>query len=260
VVIDPNDPTHVFASSNVSVYSSINSGDTWADIGDGIPKGMVISDLAFDKITRQLAAGTYGRGAYVLDLDRVPPTAIVNFPADGAHVRGIVTVLGTALDNHKVADFQFKLDGVNLVGGGGGDTPDTPAPNVSVNWNTTASPNGSHVLTLLVHDAYGTPTTSVPVTVIADNLAPTVSITEPEDGKKVSGKVTVSADASDNIGVAGVQFYLDRESLGDEVTSAPFSIDWDTTSTKDEHTLVAIARDAAGNTTTSNYVTVTVSN
>jgi hypothetical protein len=72
--------------------------------------------------------------------------------------------------------------------------------------------------------------------------------------------VTVSADASDNIGMAGVQFYLDRDSLGDEVTSAPFSIDWDTTSTKGEHTLVAIARDEAGNTTTSNYVTVKVSN
>jgi hypothetical protein len=169
--------------------------------------------------------------------------------------------LGTALDNHKVADFQFKLDGVNLSGGGGGDVPDVPPPNVSVNWNTTASSNGSHVLTLLVHDAYGTPTTSAGVTVTVDNLAPTVSITEPENGKKVAGKVTVSADAADNIGVAGVQFYADGDSVGDEVTSAPFSIDWDTSKLRnDEHTLVAVARDAAGNTTTSSTVTVTTSN
>ena len=42
--------------------------------------------------------------------------------------------------------------------------------------------------------------------------------------------MTVSATATDNVGVAGVQFLLDGASLGAEDTSAPYSMTWDTTS------------------------------
>jgi photosystem II stability/assembly factor-like uncharacterized protein len=259
VKFHPANPDKIYVASHRGVYFRSSSG-AWSSLNTGLPAGMAIANLSFNEYSHQLAASAYGRGVYVLDLDRVPPTATINFPTNGAHVRGTITVLGTALDNHRVADFQFKLDGVNL-GGGGGDVPDVQAPNVSVSWNTASSTNGSHVLTLLVHDSYGTPTTSAAVTVTVDNLAPTVSITEPENGKEVSGKVTVSADAADNIGVAGVQFYLNGDSFGDELTSAPFSVDWDTSKLRnDEYTLVAVARDAAGNTTTSSTVTVTVSN
>jgi hypothetical protein len=221
---------------------------------------MSVWGLSFNPTSRQLAAATYGRGVYTINLDTIPPTAAINFPANGEYVRGTITVLGTALDNYRVASAQFKLDGLNL-GSGGWEVPDLPPPNVSVNWNTTASLNGSHVLTLAVKDATGLSTTSVPVTVIVDNYPPTVTITEPEDGKKVAGKVTVVTDASDNTGVAGVQFYVDGDSLGEEVTSSPFSIEWDTSKLRNnDYTLTAVARDAAGNTTTSNSVTVTTSN
>jgi len=77
----------------------------------------------------------------------------------------------------------------------------------------------------------------------------------------VSGTVVVSASASDNVGVAGVQFKLDGANLGAEATSAPYSVSWDTTATANgTHTLTAVARDAAGNSATSGAVTVTVSN
>src|SRR5205823_12374297 len=69
------------------------------------------------------------------------------------------------------------------------------------------------------------------------------------------------ANASDNVGVAGVQFLLDGANLGAEDTAAPYSVAWDTTAaTNSTHTLTARARDAAGNQTTSSVVTVTVSN
>src|SRR5207247_562908 len=77
----------------------------------------------------------------------------------------------------------------------------------------------------------------------------------------VSATITVTASASDNVGVAGVQFMLDGANLGAEDTGAPYSVSWDTTTTGNgSHTLTAIARDAAGNRTTSTAVTVTVSN
>jgi hypothetical protein len=71
----------------------------------------------------------------------------------------------------------------------------------------------------------------------------------------------VTANASDNVGVTGVQFRLDGAALGAEDTSAPYSTSWDTTTASaGSHTLTAVARDAAGNTGTSSPVTVTVSN
>jgi hypothetical protein len=94
----------------------------------------------------------------------------------------------------------------------------------------------------------------------ADTTAPKVQITAPAAGATVSGTVTVTATASDNIGVSGVQFQLDGSALAPEDTSAPYSISWNTANTSDgAHTLTAIARDAAGNTATAT-VQVTVKN
>jgi len=96
----------------------------------------------------------------------------------------------------------------------------------------------------------------------SDTTPPTVSITSPADGATVNGTVTVSANASDNVGVAGVQFLLDGTNLGAESTTAPYSTSWNTTAAANgPHTLTAVARDAAGNhSAPSAPVTVTVAN
>jgi len=63
------------------------------------------------------------------------------------------------------------------------------------------------------------------------------------------------------VGVVGVQFKLDGANVGAEDTSSPFSISWNTTTaTNGSHSLTAVARDAAGNSTTSTAVSVTVNN
>ena len=94
-----------------------------------------------------------------------------------------------------------------------------------------------------------------------DATAPTVSITAPAASATVSASVAVTANAADNVGVAGVQFRLDGTALGAEDLTSPYSISWDTTTAANgSHTLTAIARDAAGNQTTSAPVTVTVNN
>lgn len=91
-----------------------------------------------------------------------------------------------------------------------------------------------------------------------DTMPPTVSLTAPLVGSTLSGTVTVSANASDNVGVASVQFLLDGGNLGSEVTSAPYSVNWDTsTVAAGTHTLSAIAKDAAGNSSAAATVTVT---
>src|SRR5205807_6018933 len=70
---------------------------------------------------------------------------------------------------------------------------------------------------------------------------------------------TVVASASDNVRVVGVQFQLDGAPLGPEALSAPYSAAWNaTTSGAGTHMLTAVARDAAGNRTTSAAIPVTV--
>jgi len=90
---------------------------------------------------------------------------------------------------------------------------------------------------------------------------PTVSISTPVEGATVSGTVTVSASASDALGVAGVQFQVDGANNGAEVTAAPFSLALDTTALPNgAHALTAAARNTAGVFATSAPVHVTVTN
>src|SRR5499427_5929560 len=62
-----------------------------------------------------------------------------------------------------------------------------------------------------------------------DDIPPTVAITSPLAGDTVTSTVNVTASASDNVAVAGVQFFLDGLPLGSEVLAPPFSALWDTT-------------------------------
>ncbi len=86
-------------------------------------------------------------------------------------------------------------------------------------------------------------------------------MTAPAPNATVSGSVTVSATASDNVGVVGVQFLLGGVPLGAEDTVAPYSITWNSTSVANggPYQLSARARDAA-NSTTATAVSVTVNN
>jgi hypothetical protein len=114
-------------------------------------------------------------------------------------------------------------------------------------------------------DAAGNPAISGDFTfttlTAADVTPPTVSLSAPAAGANVSGTIAVSATASDNVGVAAVQFRLDGAALGAEDTANPYAMSWETTTASNgSHTLTAVARDAAGNSTTSAGVSVTVSN
>ncbi len=94
-----------------------------------------------------------------------------------------------------------------------------------------------------------------------DTTAPSVSLTAPADGATLSGTVNVTANASDDTAVSGVQFKLDGQNLGAEDTTAPYALPWNTVSASNgSHSLTAVARDAAGNSRTSAARSVTVQN
>ena len=89
-----------------------------------------------------------------------------------------------------------------------------------------------------------------------DTTPPTVSASE----TGTSGTITLSATASDNVGVTKVEFYVDGTLKATDTTS-PYSTTLDsTTLTNASHSLVAKAYDAAGNVGTSSTVSFTISN
>ncbi|MBI1728953.1 MAG: Ig-like domain-containing protein, partial [Candidatus Rokubacteria bacterium] len=91
----------------------------------------------------------------------------------------------------------------------------------------------------------------------SDVTPPAVSITAPTRGI-VSGNVSITASATDNVGVTVTKYYVDGALIG---TFAPplYALVWDAALVPDgTHTLIVQATDAAGNTGTSAPVTVTV--
>src|SRR4029077_2330686 len=188
--------------------------------------------------------------------DTTPPSVSITSPTANQTVTGTIPVTATASDNVAVANVQFKLDGANL------GAAVTSAP-YQINWNTTSATNASHSLTAVATDTSNNSTTStaVAVTVNNDTTPPSVSITSPTANQTVTGTIPVSATASDNVAVASVQFKLDGANLGTAVTSAPYQINWNTTSaTNASHSLTAVATDTSNNSTTSTAVAVTVNN
>ena len=95
-----------------------------------------------------------------------------------------------------------------------------------------------------------------------DNVAPAVSISAPTENSVVSGNsVTLTTNASDDIGLASIQFKIDGVSYGPTSAVSPYSLTWDSTTVSDgPHSLVAVALDTSGNYATSSAVTFTVHN
>jgi 1,4-alpha-glucan branching enzyme len=83
---------------------------------------------------------------------------------------------------------------------------------------------------------------------LADTTAPTVSITSPKDLDPVGGKVTVTATATDDVGVAAVEFYKANTLLTTD-SAAPFETEYDFNKDAPDADVVikAVAKDAAGN-------------
>ena len=93
-----------------------------------------------------------------------------------------------------------------------------------------------------------------------DTTPPTLSITAPANGATVSGSVTVTASAGDNVGVTAVTISVDGTALCVDNT-ASYSCSWDTTKTTNaSHTISATATDAAGNVGRAPSISITVSN
>ncbi len=186
----------------------------------------------------------------------VPAAPVVSIasPSTGTTVKGMVSTAGSASANAGLSEIQFLVDG-NVAG-------TSSASPFSFPWNTATASNGSHTLMVKAYsatNAVGSATVSVVVnnTVVVDTTPPTVNIQSPINGTTLgNGNVTVSASASDNVGVTEVAIYVDGV-LDYNGSVAPYSFVLNGKKlTSGTHTIYAHAWDAAGNMGTSPTITV----
>jgi len=85
--------------------------------------------------------------------------------------------------------------------------------------------------------------------VVADTTPPVVTITNPVNGGKVSGTVSIKVSATDNAGAAALRqtLYINGKSTA-TATGGALSYSWNTRkAAAGAYTLKAVAIDAAGN-------------
>jgi subtilisin family serine protease len=185
--------------------------------------------------------------------DTTPPSVQFASPAAGATVSDTVLVSVNATDNVAVDSVAISLNGVTVANL-------TKAP-YTWSWNTTNYANGAYNLTAVATDTSGNQaaqTITVNVYNIPDTTPPSISIVSPVSGSVVSGSVNVQVLASDNKAVTKVELYVNGKRVASS-TTPPFSMTWNTRGLKAAtYTLQCRAYDAAGNSTWSNSVKVTV--
>lgn len=170
-----------------------------------------------------------------------------------------------------VHSVQFSVDGTavslsnNSTASLAAGASRTQTANAPAAWNAVG---GTHTVTAYVdnsglisetNESNNTLATSISIA-NPDTTPPTVSITSPANNATVSGTASLTATASDNIGVSRVDFYNGATLLQSD-TTAPYTYTLDTTAIPNgTYTLTAKAYDAAGNNATSSAINITVNN
>lgn len=125
---------------------------------------------------------------------------------------------------------------------------------------TGLDPSHAYYFAVTAYNSAGTESPYSNIASVAEAVPPTVSITSPASGATASGTVSLTASATDNVGVTKVEFYV-NSSLVTTETATPYVYSWNTSSlAAGTYTLMAKAYDAAGNVGQSSNVSVSVVN
>lgn len=183
--------------------------------------------------------------------DTQVPTSLISSPAPNTTVSSLVAVTVSASDNVGVARVELRVNGNTVA-------IDNSAP-FSFSWDSKSVPNGMANLTAVAFDAAGNAGSSTTVAVnvanstavvVADKTPPVIAISNPVTGR-VSGNVSVTTNASDNSGPAGITqiLYIDGIQVA-KVTGGALAYNWNTRKlSTGAHVIRAVATDVAGNTT-----------
>lgn len=209
------------------------------------------SPLALMLIAVLTACGGGGTPA-----DTTKPTVNLTSSSNNVTAAGNITLTATASDNVGVSKVEF-FDGATKLG------EDTTSP-YTFNVALTAANNGTKSYTAKAFDAAGNNDTStavsVTVNIAVDNTPPTVSLASSSTNVTVAGNITLTATATDNVGVTKVEFFDGAIKLGEDTTpgdgfTQTVALTIANNGTK---SYTAKAFDGANNSATSTAVSVTV--
>lgn len=240
--------------------NNLGSEDTTAPYGvDWNTLGLVNGPQTLSVVATDTGGNTATSSPITVNVNN-PPKITIASPTSGQNVSDTsVTVTYTKAGDWLPGDGKhahLKLDGVTKM------DFDTDGNQSYTFLNV---PGGTHTLEAIVADGshieqVGTGMSVSFSTTAPDTTAPTVSVTSPQEGAVVQNTVTLSADATDDNEVVGVQFLLDGNTLGAEDTAAPYTFSWNSTSVANgAHTISARARDSV-NQTTSTVANIDVQN
>ena len=217
---------------------------TW---NNATPGGKALTAKAFDDDN---ASTTSAPVNIIVTADAAPSVSITS-PANGANFTAgaSIQINASATDDLAVTNVEF-YEGVNLLGS------DNSFP-YSFNWNNPAIGNYSLTAKAFDNNLQSTTSSTITVEVLAD-APPTVSITSPADGAIFTAGQTIiiNATATDDIGIAQVDFYAGATFLGSD-NSFPYSFSW-TNVQEGNYALTATAFDTQFQGTISNVVNITV--
>ncbi|MFD0725383.1 PKD domain-containing protein [Lysobacter brunescens] len=172
VAIDPLNTQRIFVGTDIGVYESVDGGANFAPFSDGMPAGLVISDLEVDNSPHILTAGTYGRGAWQTTLGTTtgnqPPTA--NFTSSTSALTATFTDTSTDSDG-SIAARSWNF----------GDSTTSTLANPS----KTYAAAGTYTVALTVTDNAGASNTASKSVTVSSSTA-----------YSLSGTVTTSAGAA----------------------------------------------------------------
>jgi thermitase len=195
------------------------------------------------------AAGAQAAASAVVVVDTQAPSVAITAPMGSSSVLGVVAVDASASDDVGVARVELQVNGTTVA-------TDTAAP-FGFSWDSTGVANGMANLVAVAYDAAGNRGQSATVAVnvanpvppvTVDTTAPVVQIINPVAGA-VTGNVAVSVSASDDSGAAGISqtLYIDGK-LSAKGNGGTLSYNWNSRKVASgTHTIEAVARDAAGN-------------
>ena len=191
------------------------------------------------------------------DADITPPSIVIYDPAANQTVFGTVTFMTIATDNVAIDRVEFYHD-YEL---------EFTATNYPYNyeWNSTLiAEDSEHVWHAKAFDTSGNDSQTQPMILFVDNIdniPPTGFILYPYAGQIVSDNIEIQVSASDNVGIAEVEFYLDGDILSSD-DQAPYAYEWNTNSSSEdeEHVIYATIIDLQGNSTDLSPISVTVNN
>ena len=214
-------------------------------------------DFSANQNVADLAGNVYPGGeppidqTYLLGDDNEAPEVTITSPGDGEQfpLGASFTVEVQATDNDLVSHVELTFNG-EIVS-------EDPAPNTSVGalppepgshqfFVTMPPVPGSYEIVATAFDRFGNVGSSTVSVIGLDDIPPEVEISTPSDNEPLPVGVSIPIDvnADDNVGVAGVEVWVNGESIGTDDTS-PYEFSFEPN--PGENQIEAVAFDEAGN-------------